>query len=289
MSRNIRALRSAALTVCFVTWAGAQTPATTTNTTTPPARQQLAAAGRKGPAAVDPVAADRGKSVFQANCAFCHGANAKGGESGPDLLRSERVLDDEKGNKIGPVIHGSLADKGMPKFALTDDQINDISTFLHQRIQAAAERDTYQILNIVTGDPKKGQAYFESAGCTGCHSVSGDLAHIGSRLDAVSIQQGVVMPRGGRGVPGYFPVKQSQQLTATVTQSDGQKVQGLVQQYDDFVISIVDNNGDVHTFTREGDEPKIEIRDPLQAHLDMLQRWKDSDIHNLTAYLITLK
>jgi mono/diheme cytochrome c family protein len=286
MIRKLLALSSAALAFGVVQWASAQTkPATTT----PPARQQLAAAGPKGPAAVDPESATRGKTTFQANCAFCHGANAKGGESGPDLLRSELVLDDESGNKIGPVIHGSRADKGMPKFSLTDEQINDISAFLHGRIQAAAERDTYQILNIVSGDAKKGEAYFNSAGCTSCHSVTGDLAHIASRLDPVSLQQGVVMSRSGRGVPGWFPVKPSEQLHAQVTLPNGQHFEGAVTEYDDFVISVRDKDGETHTFTREGDVPKIELHDPMQAHLDMLPKWRDSDIHNLTAYLTTLK
>jgi len=296
MIRIIRAVCAVALGISCAMWASAQAPATTTpppSTTAqpqaPPAHQELAAAGRKGPAAVDPEAANRGKQVFQSNCAFCHGASAKGGEGGPDLLRSELVLHDSKGDKIGPVIHGSRADKGMPKFPLSDDQINDISAFLHQGVQAAAERDTYKILNIVTGDPKKGEAYFNAAGCTGCHSVTGDLAHIASRLDPVGIQQGVVMPRQGRGVPGYMPVKKSQQLRATITTPDGQSVQGLVQQYDDFVIAVVDDNGDLHSFTRHGGVPKIEVHDPLQAHLDMLQKYKDADIHNLTAYLVTLK
>jgi len=35
--------------------------------------------------------------------------------------------------------------------------------------------------------------------------------------------------------------------------------------------------------------PKVEVTNPLQPHLDMLTKWKDDDIHNLTAYLVTLK
>ena len=198
MNRKLWALGGAALGLTWAAWAGAQPPANTTPpaatatppvNAAPPARQQLAAAGRKGPAAIDPEAAARGKQVFQSNCSFCHGANAKGGESGPDLLRSELTLHDANGDKIGPVVHGSRADKGMPKFTLTDEQIADISAFLHQRVKAAAVRGTYQILNIVTGDPKKGEAYFNAADCPSCHSVTGDLAHIGSKTGSVELQQ----------------------------------------------------------------------------------------------------
>lgn len=267
----------------------ASAPAQAQANRTPPARQQLAAAGPKGPAAVDPAVAAQGQRIFSSNCAFCHGANAKGGESGPDLLRSENVLDDDNGNKIGPIIHGALADKGMPKFPLSDEQIAQISAFLHSRIQAAAERGTYQILNIVTGDPKKGEAYFRSAGCNSCHSLDKDLAHIGSKMEPVAIQQAIVMPRNGRGIPGWAPVKRSQQLSATITLASGEKVQGFVQQMDDFSIEIQDTDGNIRSFDRNGDSPKIELHDPIQWHTDMLVKWQDSDIHNLTAYLVSQK
>ncbi|MDQ2775306.1 MAG: cytochrome c, partial [Acidobacteriota bacterium] len=82
-----------------------------------------AGGGDQGPT-FDPATVERGKNIFQSNCSFCHGANAKGGESGPDLLRSVLVLHDENGDKIGPVIHNGRIDKGMPKFALSDEQIS---------------------------------------------------------------------------------------------------------------------------------------------------------------------
>ena len=145
-------------------------------------------------------AVERGQKQFLATCAFCHGSNAKGGESGPDLLRSPVVLDDDHGDHIGPIVLNGRPEKGMPKFPLSTEQISDISAFLLDRVKAASERGTYEILNIVTGDPKAGEAYFNGpGGCTKCHSVTGDLAHIGSKYDPVTIQQRVVMPREGRG------------------------------------------------------------------------------------------
>jgi cytochrome c oxidase cbb3-type subunit 3 len=267
----------------------AQTPATTTVPATPAAPRPAKT--------LDLETVERGQKIFQSNCSFCHGANAKGGESGPDLLRSVLVLDDEGGNKIGVVIHEGRPDKGMPKFPLTNEQIADISAFLHDRIHAAAERGSYQILNIVTGDPKKGEAYFNAAGgCTSCHSVTGDLAHIGSKYDAVTIQQHVVMPResrrGGRRGAQAAPrpeIKKQQEITAVVTLPSGESFRGRIEQIDDFNIAVVDDNGDYHSFARQGNVPKIEVHDPLQAHTDMLMKYSDADIHNLTAYLVTLK
>lgn len=235
----------------------------------------------------DPAVLESGHKTFSQNCAFCHGANAKGGESGPDLLRSPLVLDDEDGNKIGPVVHNGRPDKGMPKFTLSDDQIRDIAAFLHDRIRAAAERGGYQILNIVVGDSKAGETYF-NAHCTSCHSTTGDLAHIGSKYDAVGVQQHIIMPRDERRW-NAAPGKEVAPITATVTLSSGETVSGRLNHVDDFVVTLTDSNGDIRSFTRNGDTPKVEIHDPLKPHTEMLTQYSDSDIHNLTAYLVTLK
>ncbi len=245
--------------------------------------------GRNYPA-YDADSIERGHKQFVATCAFCHGSNAKGGESGPDLLRSVLVLDDDHGDKIGPVVLNGRPDKGMPKFNLTKDQISDISAFLLDRVKAAALRGTYQILNIISGDPKAGEAYFNGpGGCTSCHSVTGDLAHIASKYDAVTIQQRVVMPREGRGGFMQPPRTAEKPVTVTLTLESGQSLTGTLDHIDDFVVSLTDANGDYHSLTRNGDTPKVEIHDPLKVHTEMLMKYTDADIHNLTAYLVTLK
>lgn len=238
----------------------------------------------------DPAAVERGQKIFQSNCQFCHGGNAKGGEGGPNLLRSVLVLHDKNGDQIGPVIHNGRPDKGMPKFALSDEQIQDISAFLHQKVKDAAERGTYQILNIVTGDPKKGEAYFNGEGrCTTCHSVTGDLAHIGSKLDPVDLQQKVVMPRAGMDWTRREQPSPRQRITATITLPSGATVEGWVAHVDDFNIAVITADGEYQSFARDGEVPKVVMHDPLQFHTDMLGKYTDADIHNLTAYLITLK
>jgi cytochrome c oxidase cbb3-type subunit 3 len=236
----------------------------------------------------DQATLDRGKKEFVANCGFCHGPSAKGGEGGPDLLRSELVLDDVDGKAIAPVVLNGRPDKGMPKFSLTGGQVSDIVAFLHEGIRAAAQRDTYKVLNVVTGDAKAGEAWFNGAGnCYKCHSASGDLKGIGARYDPVGLQSRIVMPRGrGRGNSGG---DDASALTVTVTLPSGQSFSGKLIRIDDFTVGLTGSDGDYHSFTRNGDVPRVEVHDPLQAHMDLLIKYTDADIHNLTAYLTTLK
>jgi len=244
--------------------------------------------GRSYPVS-DPAAVERGQKQFLSTCAFCHGSNAKGGESGPDLLRSVLVLDDEHGDKIGPVVLNGRPDKGMPKFNLSHEQIDDISAFLLNRVRAAAERGTYQILNIVTGDPKAGQAYFNGAGqCSTCHSVTGDLAHIGSQSDPVTLQQKFVMPEVRHGAMQATSSDQKA-ITVKVTLPAGESVEGRLNRIDDFTVSLITSDGEYRSFTRQGDVPKVAITNPAQVHTDLLFKYTDADIHNLTAYLVTVK
>ncbi len=289
-TRSVSAVLTLLLGACLQIPAQTQKAGTANNTQArPPARRGLAG-GNGQYKQYPPEVLENGHKIFSQNCAFCHGANAKGGETGPDLLRSVIVLDDENGEKIGQVVLNGRPDKGMPKFNMTQDQISEIAAFLHDRIRAAALRGTYQILNIVVGDAKAGEAYFNGAGgCTSCHSVSGDLAHIGSKYDPVTIQQKIVMPREQRYRRGVAPAPETAPVTVTVSMPSGETFSGKLDHIDDFTVALTDANGDYHSFPRDGDVPKIETKDPLKAHTEMLTKYTDSDIHNLTAYLITLK
>ena len=230
------------------------------------------------------------QKTYTANCAFCHGGNAKGGESGPDLLRSITVLHDENGELISKVVLNGRPDKGMPKFNLPPDQIADIVGVLHDGVRAAAQRGTYKILDILVGNAQAGETYFNGAGgCTSCHSVTGDLAHIGSKYDPVNLQQKIVMPRQGRYGRNPGPVDKSTTITATITTPSGEVVNGVLDRIDDFSITVTDQSGNRRSFTREDDVPKVELHDPMKAHTELLKKYTDADIHNLTAYLVTLK
>ncbi len=248
---------------------------------------QSASADNQGrPIKFDPVVVERGKSLFIGSCGFCHGSNAKGGEKGPDLLRSVIVLDDENGKTMGPVILRGRPDKGMPRFPFTSQQISDISIFLHNAIRDAADRDSYKILNIVTGDANAGRAYF-GAHCSQCHSATGDLKGIGAKNEPVTLQGKFINP------PYTWtegsPARTVTAIYVTVTVPSGESYTGTIVNYDDFNVALREADGTYRSFKRTGAVPRVELHNRLQAHLDLLPQYSDADIHNLTAYLVTLK
>jgi cytochrome c oxidase cbb3-type subunit 3 len=227
--------------------------------------------------APDSVAAARGEKLYAPNCAFCHGAKANGAE-GPDLVRSPLVLHDEKAELIGPVIMQGRADKGMPAFpAMTAAQVADIAQFLHMRVELTANRGLYKIQNVVMGNAKGGEVYF-NAHCKTCH-VS-DLAHIGSKFEPVELQAIFLWPASARG-------RATRPTKVTITLPSGQTVAGTLKRMDDFDISIVDASGEYHSWPQE--RLKVEIPDPLRGHRDLLATYSDDDMHNILSYLVTLK
>ena len=91
--------------------------------------------------------------------------------------------------------------------------------------------------------------------------------------------------RGGRGAPAVAaPV-----TTVAVTLASGQKAEGRLERLDDFIVVLRDSNGGIRSYPRNGAQPKVEIHDPLQPHMDLLTVYSDKDIHDVTAYLVTLK
>jgi mono/diheme cytochrome c family protein len=235
-----------------------------------------------GPAP-DMEAAARGQKLFVANCAFCHGQNATGAE-GPNLVRSTLVLHDEKGELIGPFLLKGRPDKGMPAFpSLTSAQTYDIAEFLHSRVEAATNRFGYKIQNVVTGNAEAGKAFFD-AHCTNCHSATGDLAHIGSKVEPADLQALFLYPSetvNAKGEKTALPVQ------VTVTLPSGQSESGVLKRIDDFNVSFIGPDGQFHSYPRS--EVKVDVKDPLAGHRELLSQYTDADMHNVLAYLVTLK
>jgi mono/diheme cytochrome c family protein/sRNA-binding regulator protein Hfq len=234
----------------------------------------------------DPAAVERGKALYGVNCQFCHGADTRGGDSGPSLLRAGTVLDDQHGELMAPVVRGGRP--GMPKFTLTDEQIADIAAFVHTFKAAGYDESRIKPPSIVVGDAKAGETFFNGT-CASCHSATGDLRGIATKIaDPRLLQQTWLLPGSGGGRGGPPPV-QVKPTTVTVTLASGEKVEGTLDHIDDFVVALTTADGMRRTFRAAGDTPKVEIHDPLQPHKDLLRTYSDADIHNVTAYLVTLK
>lgn len=231
----------------------------------------------------NPATVARGKRLFSANCTFCHGAEATGGNGGPDLIRSVLVNHDEHGNLIGPVIRGARVDKGMPKFDFTDAQIADIVAFLHQRNRDARIRFSYKIANVAVGNVAAGKDYFE-AHCSACHSPTGDLAGIATKYPGDALQQLWLDPAASLAQAGH-PLPPSH---VAVTLPSGKVVSGRLEHVNEFNVSFYGPDGTYHSLPVTPDM-KISVSNPLSAHEELLKHLTDTDMHNVTTYLETLK
>jgi cytochrome c oxidase cbb3-type subunit III len=238
---------------------------------------------------LDQAAVERGRKIFVPTCGFCHGNDAHG-KSGPDLVRSALVLHDNKGNTIGPVVRNGRPDRGMPAFpSLSPEQIADVSVFLHSRAADVSNRFAYKIGDLITGNAQKGAAFFNGEGhCNSCHSPTGDLAHVASKYEPVELQRRMLYPAPnlidvfmGKAVKPPAPTK------VTVHLSSGEQISGILDHLDEFTVSLHDTSGWYRSFPREN--VRVDVQDPRAEHEALLPKYTDEDMHNVLAYLETLK
>ncbi|MEP6961740.1 MAG: cytochrome c [Acidobacteriota bacterium] len=224
-----------------------------------------------------------GEQRFTSQCGFCHGRDAAGGETGPDLTRSDLVAADVRGDKIGPLVVTGRPDKGMPAFTLKATDLEAIVAFIHSQKtkfeSLSGNRRAVDPEDLATGNADAGRTYFNAAGgCSGCHSATGDLAGIGTRNQGLALLQRMLYP-GGRPPPARPKV--------TVTLASGQTVSGPLTSHDEFSIVMTDAAGARQTYEKSA--VKFKIDDPMSAHFEQLAKYTDKDMHNVYAYLNTLK
>lgn len=224
---------------------------------------------------------ESGRSLFQQDCAFCHGRDAGGGETGPDLIDSPVVASDMKGDKIGPVVRNGRPEKGMPRFSMSEQDLDGIVAFIHEQ-KAKYEkhpggRRRVDVADLQTGNAEAGKQYFNGAGtCSKCHSPTGDLAGIARRFKGLKLEMRFLYPREAKT-----------SATATVTLASGETVKGKVEYHDEFTLGIRDDAGWYRAWPVSRIKYKIDA--PVEAHAELLGKYTDDDIHNLMAYLQTLR
>ncbi len=248
----------------------------TTPAPAPQAPADAAAGGAGGPRTEE---ARAGGQLFQQNCAFCHGRDAMGGETGPDLTRSKLVLEDKTGDAIMGVIREGRVEKKMPAFNFSTPELTSLVAFIRYRITAAAAmkggRRGVDVSDLQTGNAQAGQAYFNGAGgCSKCHSPTGDLAGIATRLTGLRLEEQMLYPRNPKS-------------TVKVTLSSGQSYSGELAYLDEFTVGLKDSDGVYHSWSTA--LVKYTVDSPVEAHVAQFPKYTDDDIHNLMAYLQTLK
>ena len=221
---------------------------------------------------------EAGKGLFQQNCSFCHGRDAMGGESGPDLTRSKLVQADVKGDKISEVVLNGRAPK-MPAFNLSSAELLSLAAWIHdQAAKAAAKkggRRGVDVEDLQTGNVEAGRQYFNGPGtCSTCHSPTGDLAGIASRYQGLQLEERMLYPKDAKS-------------HITVTLPSGEKVTGTLAYQDEFTVGLRDQDGTYRSW--QTSKVKYVVDSPVNAHVELFSKYTDDDVHNLMAYIQTLK
>jgi cytochrome c oxidase cbb3-type subunit 3 len=235
---------------------------------------QLWAQGRGGPPP-DPAAVERGTGLYAANCSFCHGSRAGGSQQAPNLARNQLYNQDHLAETVATIREGRTT-KGMPSFAaLSEQNITDIVAYLRSRVASA--RNMLPETALLVGDAKSGQAYFNGEGrCSTCHSATGDLAHVGAKYSPLPLTVAFLTPTTTKATQ------------VKVTLPSGQVVSGTLRYVDGFAVSLSDSSGEYYSWYRDNVKA-VDVLDPLGEHRALLAKYTDTDIHNLLAYLVTLK
>ena len=228
---------------------------------------------------------EAGRTQFVSQCGFCHGRDAAGGAGGPDLTRSVLVAEDVRGDRLGPFIRSGRPDRGMPAFPLSDSDLAAVVAFIHdQKLRADASnggRRSVDATDLESGNAAVGQRYFAAA-CARCHSATGDLAGVAMRHQGLTLLQRMLYPSAaGRGSSGRAP------QTVTVTLPSGQAITGRLAYRDEFMIAVTDAAGWYRLWPAS--QVRFTLDDPLQAHVEQLGKYSDDDMHNVLAYLQTLR
>jgi cytochrome c oxidase cbb3-type subunit 3 len=247
----------------------------------------------------DPAQIARGKTIYGISCTSCHGADLRGGDmGGPNLLRSQVALSDRDSELILPIIQGSRQNTGMPAVAMSPDDGKAVAAYVRSVLETIGTQGKppatgQEAPSVLVGNASEGQAYF-AAKCGTCHSATGDLQGIATRIaDPKALQNAWVSGggggrRGGRGAAPQGPTD-ARTVTVAITLPAGESVEGRLIRIDDFLVTVGLADGTLRTFRRNGAVPKVELRDPMKAHRDLLSVYTDKSMHDVTAYLVTLK
>jgi cytochrome c oxidase cbb3-type subunit III len=218
-----------------------------------------------------------GQQTFSSTCAGCHGLDGRGSERAPSIAASAKVqhLSDAQ---IASIISNGIPGTGMPSFhTLSAAQVRSVVNYL---------RVLQGKLNVrsLPGNPQPGKEIFFGKGeCGSCHSFSGqggffgpDLSTYGSTLSAKAILDAIMNP-SRTPQPGFKP--------AAVTTRDGQHIEGLVRNEDNFSLQLLDKDGGFHFFEK-GDLQSFGYLPRSFMPSDYADRLTKTELNDLVSFLM---
>src|ERR1700721_688510 len=245
--------------------AGSAAQTSTHSAQAPGGVKQNATGAAKSP---PPALVESGSALFRQDCSFCHGRDAGGGESGPDLTRSKVVTADVRGDKIGAVVRNGRPERGMPRFDLSDRQISSLAAFIHTHKNACPTkkggRKGVDVSDLQTGNVEAGKKYFDGSGrCATCHSPTGDLAGIASRYRGLELEEQMLYPKHPKS-------------GVSVTLAGGQTITGTLEYLDEFTVGLIDATGWYRSWRTDDVQYKVDA--PVNTNVELFSKNTDADI-----------
>lgn len=236
--------------------------------------------------AEDPVVVERGKTAYAKNCQQCHSADMRGTETNPNLLRSQNALIDKHGEALAPIMRGESPEFPNHKSDISVEDAQAVAAYIRSVVaeigsQGRAPGDEARQTNILVGNAERGQQYFTKT-CASCHSTTGDLSGFAKKVSNPKLMQAAWLR-------GTYLGANTPPATVTVTEPGMPAVSGTLIHVDDFLVTLQTNDGSLMTLRRMGNTPQVVVHDPLEPHRALLPKYRDEDIHDVTAYLVTLK
>jgi cytochrome c oxidase cbb3-type subunit III len=242
-------------------------------------------ASRTAPAA--PADPEQGKNLFDTNCSTCHGVNAAG-EDGPDLRGVPAALGDAA---VENIIRRGIPGTAMVGFyTISEKGAADIVAYLRTLSTVTSEASS--------GDAQKGEALYNSSGCSACHMVAGQGGSIGPELTRIGSMRGPASLKGrlldpGANLPqvgggGMMGNSWTEYVMFRAVEKDGHVVEGIRMGEDSFTIVLKDASGKVHGLSKR--ELRSLEREPGKSIMPSFKGTLTSEqLDDLVAYLLTLK
>jgi cytochrome c oxidase cbb3-type subunit 3 len=222
---------------------------------------------------------NQGAQIFSSNCAYCHGADGRGGRA-PAIATLPKVIARSNHDLIG-IVHKGEPDQGMPGFPdLGDDGTKAVVQYLRKLQGVTAQGPTAKL----SGDPDAGRAIFFGKGqCSTCHMIQGkggfmasELTSYGRSRTAEEILQAIVKPDAEL---------QPTSRVMHVRTKAGQSLTGVVRAEDNMNITLQTQDGRYHFLSRSN-LAAVEYSDHSLMPRDYGTRLTSRELDDLVAFLI---